>query len=353
MPNAFTIGSFLAENPLKPYIIAEIGVNHEGSMELAKRLIDEAAEGGAHAAKFQSYKAGKIASKNSPAYWDQSKEPTDSQFKLFQKYDGFNEQEYIELAEHCRLRGIDFMSTPFDLDAVDFLNPLMSAFKIASADITNVPLIRKCAAQGKPMIISTGASSLPEIEFALQTARSAGAKEIALLHCVLNYPTPEENAALFEIEVLARTFPDCTIGYSDHVVPDETISALEVAVLKGSCILEKHFTHDKSLPGNDHYHAMDKEDLKLFVGKLKTYGRLLKDGCEGKDLKKESAARLHARRSIVANVKIKAGEMLSEDNLIAKRPGHGISPVHWDELIGKTVRLDIEEDALIEWQMLD
>lgn len=353
MKNVLTIGSFLADNPLKPYIIAEIGVNHEGDIALAKRLIDEAAEGGAHAAKFQSYKAGKIASKNSPAYWDQSKEPTDSQFKLFQKYDGFNEQEYIELAEHCRMKGIDFMSTPFDLDAVDFLNPLMSAFKIASADITNVPLIRKCAEQGKPMIMSTGASTLPEIEFALQTARSAGAKEIALLHCVLNYPTPEENAALSELEVLERTFPDCTIGYSDHVVPDKTISALEVAVLKGSCILEKHFTHDKSLPGNDHYHAMDKEDLKLFVSKLETYGRLLNDGCEGKELQKESAARLHARRSIVANVEIKAGEILSEDNLIAKRPGHGISPIHWDELIGKTARLDIEEDALIEWQMLN
>lgn len=353
MPNAFTIGSFLAENPLKPYIIAEIGVNHEGSMELAKRLIDEAAEGGAHAAKFQSYKAEKIASKNSPAYWDQAKEPTESQFKLFQKYDGFGESQYIELAEHCKEKGIDFMSTPFDLDAVDFLAPLMQAFKIASADITNVPLIRKCAAQGKPMIISTGASTLPEIEFALQTARAAGAQKIALLHCVLNYPTPEENAALAEIDVLVRTFPDCVIGYSDHVVPDETISALEVAVLKGSCILEKHFTHDKTLPGNDHYHAMDKKDLVCFVEKLEAYARLLNDGVKGKNLDKEASARLHARRSVVAAINIKAGEILSEKNLIAKRPGHGISTIHWDELIGMAARLDIEEDALIEWPMLE
>jgi sialic acid synthase SpsE len=353
MPNIFTIGSFHAKNSLKPYIIAEIGVNHEGSMELAKRLIDEAAEAGAHAAKFQSYKAEKIASKNSPAYWDQSKEPTDSQFKLFQKYDGFGDKEYIALAEHCKLKGIDFMSTPFDLDAVDFLAPLMPAFKIASADITNVPLIRKCAAQGKPMIISTGASTLPEIEFALQTARAAGAQQVALLHCVLNYPTPEENAALSELDILARTFPDCVIGYSDHVAPDETISALEVAVLKGSCILEKHFTHDKSLPGNDHYHAMNKADLKSFIVKLETYGRLLGDSEKAKELDKEAAARLHARRSVVASVDIKAGDLLTEENLIAKRPGHGISPIHWDQLIGMTARLDIEEDVLIEWQMLD
>ena len=169
-----------------PYIIAEIGVNHEGDIALAKRLIREAKDGGAHAAKFQSYKANKIASKNSPAYWDQSKEPTDSQFKLFQKYDGFGEAEYKELAEYCRTLGIDFMSTPFDLDAVDFLAPLMPAFKIASADITNVPLIRKCAGTGKPLIISTGAATLSEIELALTTAKQAGARNVALLHCVLN-----------------------------------------------------------------------------------------------------------------------------------------------------------------------
>ena len=155
------------------------------------------------------------------------------------------------------------MSTPFDLDAVDFLNPLMPAFKVASADITNVPLIRKCAKQGKPLIMSTGAATLAEIEFALQTAKDAGATEISILHCVLNYPTPEENAQLGMIEVLKRVYPEQIIGYSDHVCPDETISALEVACLKGACILEKHFTHDKTLPGNDHYHAMDKEDLKL------------------------------------------------------------------------------------------
>jgi len=348
--NNFKIDDFLVGDNLTPYIIAEIGVNHEGSMETAKLLIEEAAEGGAHAAKFQSYKAGKIASKNSPAYWDQSKEPTDSQFKLFQKYDGFGPKEFEELAKHCKKVGIHFMSTPFDLDAVDFLNPLMPAFKIASADITNVPLIRKCAAQGKPLIISTGASTLPEIEFALATAIEAGAKEISLLHCVLNYPTPEENAQLGMISTLKRIFPEVVVGYSDHVAPDSTISALEASMLLGASVLEKHFTHDKTLPGNDHYHAMDKYDLAAFVKKANTYKKLI--STSSKDLSKEAAARQHARRSIVANLDIKKGEVITEDNIIAKRPAHGISPVYWDEVVGKTASKDISEDDILKWEML-
>lgn len=346
----FRIGNFMLGERCNPYIIAEIGVNHEGNMDLAKRLIKEAAEGGAHAAKFQSYKAEKIASKNSPAYWDQTKEPTESQFKLFKKYDNFSEADYKELAAYCENIGIDFMSTPFDLDAVDFLEPLMPAFKIASADITNVPLIRKCAAKGKPLIISTGAATLPEIEFALTVAKSAGAKEIALLHCVLNYPTPEENAQLNVINDMKRVFPNETVGYSDHVVPDSTISALEVASLMGCAILEKHFTHDKTLPGNDHYHAMDVNDLKQFVGKLATYKKLLSG--ETKDLSKENAARIHARRSVVAARFIAKGERLTEDNLIAKRPAHGISPIYWDEILNKEASIDIKEDELLTWDML-
>lgn len=346
----FAIGGFALGQPCSPYVIAEIGVNHEGSMELAKRLIREAAEGGAHAAKFQSYKADKIASRHSPAYWDRSKEPTASQFELFKKYDAFGASEYRELAQYCNEIGIDFISTPFDLEAVDFLAPLVPAFKIASADITNVPLIRRCAAHGKPLIISTGASTLAEIEFAITTATAAGARDIALLHCVLNYPTPEDNAQLFVIETLKRVFPDVTIGYSDHVVPDLTISALEVATLMGCTILEKHFTHDKTLPGNDHYHAMDKGDLARFLAKVATYRRLLSGG--SKDLTKEISAREHARRSIVAARVIRKGEVISEDSIIAKRPGHGISPVHWDEIVGKVATLDIAEDALLTWSMV-
>ena len=347
----FYIGDFEVGNDLNPYIIAEIGVNHEGDIELAKRLIDEAADGGAHAAKFQSYKAGKIASKNSPAYWDQSKEATDSQYALFKKYDKFGEKEYAQLAQHCADRGVHFMSTPFDLEAVDFLAPLMPAFKIASADITNIPLIRKCASFSKPVIMSTGAATLVEIERAVSEARKYGATDIALLHCVLNYPTPLENAQIGYIKTLQRVFPDYVVGYSDHVVPDDTIGALELATILQAKILEKHFTHDKTLPGNDHYHAMDKVDLKSFLSKLHSYKVMFGDG--GKNLEFERSAILHARRSLVAARKIKAGEVLDHSNLIAKRPGHGLSPAHWDEVIGRRAVVDIEEDMLLSWGMIE
>ena len=344
------IGNFEIGNSLSPYIIAEIGVNHEADMALAKLLIEQAAKGGAHAVKFQTYKAGLIASKDSPAYWDQKKEPTNSQYELFKKYDSFGPEQYLELAEHCKKFDVAFMSTPFDLDAVDFLNPLMPAFKMASADITNLPLIRKCASLGKPMIISTGASTLAEIEFALKTAKDAGAKEIALLHCVLNYPTPEKDAQLGMISTLKRVFPEYVIGYSDHVAPDESMSSLEAAMLLGACVIEKHFTHDKTLPGNDHYHSMNQQDLERFMAKAKKY-ELMVSGTS-KDLKKESAARQHARRSIVAEHKIKQGTVITEDMLIAKRPAHGISPIHWDEIIGSVAIVDIEEDTVLQWPMI-
>ncbi len=300
----FRIKDFEVGYSLQPYIIAEIGVNHEGDMHLAKRLIREAKKGGAHAAKFQSYKAEKIASKHSPAYWDQTKEPTDSQFALFKKYDSFSVENYVELAEYCNDLNIDFLSTPFDLEAVSFLAPLMPIYKIASSDITNVPLLRLCAEQGKPLVLSTGASSMEEIRFAVKTLRDSGANHITLLHCVLNYPTPLDLAQLGMIDELKIEFPDCLIGYSDHVVPDETISSLEVAALKGAVILEKHFTHDKTLPGNDHYHAMNYSDLQAFIKKLEIY-KMLTSGPNKKDLSNEELARMHARRSIVSKHDIK------------------------------------------------
>lgn len=344
--DGFEVGIFL-----NPYLIAEIGVNHEGDIDLAKQLIDQAAVGGAHAAKFQSYKAEKLASRNSPAYWDTTQEPTESQYKLFQKYDSFGPDDYRELASHCKKRGIHFLSTPFDLDAVEFLNPLVPAFKIASADITNVPLIRRVAATGKPLIISTGASTQPEIEFAVEQSRQAGARDICLLHCVLNYPTKPEDAQLGRIQQLMRSFPDCAIGYSDHVTPGESLAALEVAALLGSVVIEKHFTHDKTLPGNDHYHAMDEGDLRAFMGKLATYRTMTGSGQYRID--QEESARKHARRSVVAACNIQAGEKLTAENLTTKRPAHGISPIYWDELLGRTAITSIEEDQAISWDFLE
>jgi N-acetylneuraminate synthase len=213
------LGRRTLERESPPYVIAEIGVNHEGSLDQAKRLIELAAEGGADAAKFQSYTADTLASRDSPAYWDMTKEPTSSQHELFDKYSSFGEGEYVELAEHCGSFGIDFLCTPFDDWSVEFLEPLVPAYKVASADITNVPFLRRIASKGKPVVLSTGASTLAEIGLATDTLKQGGSSEIVLLHCILNYPTNNENAHLRMITGLLRAFPDQLVGYSDHTLP--------------------------------------------------------------------------------------------------------------------------------------
>lgn len=250
----------------KPYIIAEAGVNHGGDMEMAKRLIDEAKEGGADAIKFQTYRAETIASKISPAYWDTSKEPTKSQYELFKKYDKFWRGECEQLKRYCNDAEIEFMSTPFDIESAAFLNDLMDVFKISSSDITNKPFIEYICAFEKPVILSTGASYLHEIEEAVSWIDAYKCK-LALLHCVLNYPTDDGNANLGMILHLRRKFSDVIPGYSDHTLPKD-MKTLEIAVLLGAVIVEKHFTYDKSLPGNDHYHAMDRDDLRRFRNNL-------------------------------------------------------------------------------------
>lgn len=347
----FTIGDVKLTSGSEPYVIAEIGVNHEGSLEKAKELIELSKEGGAQAAKFQSYKAEKIASKNSPSYWDLSKEPTTSQFELFKKYDSFGEKEYLELHDHCKKVGIDFLSTPFDAGAVEFLNPLMKFFKVASADLTNIPMLRQIASKGKPVVLSTGASTLAEIDTAVRELRSNGCQEICLLHCILNYPTLPENAHLNMIDSLKRSYPELLIGYSDHVKPDPDMLVLLTSYLKGARVIEKHFTHDKSLPGNDHYHAMDKEDLKVFWNNLDFIKSLEGDSFK-KPLETEEISRSNARRSIVISGSVKEGEVIKESNLTYKRPGTGISPLSWDEVIGKTATRSLEDDHILQWSDL-
>jgi N-acetylneuraminate synthase len=231
---------------IKPYIIAEAGVNHEGKIELAKRLIDEAKDGGADAIKFQTYKADTLASKNSPSYWDRTKEPTDSQYKLFQKYDKFWKSEFEQLKVYCEKVDIEFISTPFDLESAKFLNDLMPVFKISSSDITNKPFIEFICKFGKPILLSTGASFMFEVEEAVEWIDKYK-NPLALLHCILNYPTDDKNANLGMIRALKHKFPDKIIGYSDHTLPKK-MKMLETATILGAIILEKHFTFDKSLP---------------------------------------------------------------------------------------------------------
>ena len=340
------------ENKLyRPYVIAEVGVNHEGSMELAKRLVDEAKEGGADAVKFQSYKAETLASKDSPSYWDTTQEPTTSQYELFKKHDGFWIEEMKELKEYCDEIDIEFMSTPFDIESADFLNDMMDVFKISSSDLTNKPFVEYICKFNKPIILSTGASSLSEIAEAVQWIEKAGNKQLSLLHCVLNYPTPDKNANLGMMLDLKSKFPDKILGYSDHTLPKD-MKVCEMATMLGAVIIEKHFTHDKTLPGNDHYHAMDKEDLKIFVSNLeRTFDILGSFKIEA--LEDEAPARANARRSLVAIKDIPKGKVIEKNDLTFKRPAHGVSPKFIDEIVGKVTIENITEDTVLKWNMFD
>ena len=344
----------------RPFLIGEIGVNFSDiakkenitPMDAAKLLIKEAKNAGIDAVKFQTYKAEKIASRNSPAYWDLDEEPTTSQFELFKKFDSFGSEEYRELAEYCREVGIMFLSTPFDFEAIDFLDDLMDVYKISSSDLTNIPFIKAIALKNKPIILSTGASTLKEIKEAVNAIEEVSNVDIGLMHCVLSYPTKDEDANLLMIKDIKEQFEGYDIGYSDHTKPDDKMLILTTAYLYGANIIEKHFTLDKTLTGNDHYHAMDVEDVKTFNENIELINKI-----KGKKVKQplvcESLSRKEARRSIVASKDIKKGEEITKDNITFKRPGTGISPSKVDEIIGMNANEDIAEDTILTYEMLE
>jgi len=327
-----------------PKIIAEIGVNHEGSLERAKHLIDLAASAGAHACKFQTYSAEKLASKHaSPAYWDLNKEPTESQFDLFSKLGTFKVRDYEALASHCNNLGVEFMSTPFDEDAAEFLNPYVSEFKIASADLTNIPLIKKVLSFDKPVIFSTGAGSLDEIDKTARQVINHG-QSITFMHCVLNYPTKLANANMRCIATLRnRLDPRFGVGYSDHVAPDSSgrMETLEAAFILGATVIEKHFTDDKSAPGNDHYHSMDTNDLKRFVEWMARASDMMGAGIP--DIEVQRVARENARRRIFYRSNLPAGHSLSEEDLIPLRANVGIEVSKWEETVGARLKSPVLE----------
>jgi sialic acid synthase SpsE len=332
----------------KPYFIAEAGVNHEGSIDLAKRLINEAAEGGAHAIKFQTYKAETLASKNSPSYWDTTKESTRSQFELFKKYDKFWKSEYELLKRACDESGIEFLSTPFDVESARFLNDLMDVFKVSSSDLNNLPFIEELCNYNKPILLSTGAAYLWEIQRTVELVENNG-NALGLMHCVLNYPTLNENANLGMIKDLQHKFPRQIIGYSDHTLPNDMDVCLHASIL-GAEIIEKHFTFDKTLKGNDHYHAMDVYDLKNFNSKVDSLFTTL-GSFEKKPLETENVSRLNARRSLVAKNSISKGKIIEYNDLTWKRPGNGIGPEYIKSLIGMQSLLDIDEDTVLQFNM--
>jgi N-acetylneuraminate synthase len=258
----------------------------------------------------------------------------------------------VKLAKFCENVGIEFLSTPFDDAAIEFLDPLMKFYKIASADLNNLPFLRKIAAKGKPVVLATGASTLAEVSIAVDTLSQAGCRDIGLLHCVLNYPTKNTDAHLGMIRSLKRSFPGLIIGYSDHTHPDESMIPLLAAHLLGAVIIEKHFTHDKKLPGNDHYHAMDVNDLKRFQELVDRVHSLIGDLSLKSPLPSENVSRKNARRSLVLQRNLPAGHRLTERDLTYKRPGTGIGPEHWDEVLGQVLSRDCRADEILKWSML-
>lgn len=338
------------------YLIGEIGVNYYdiaqknnlSLLDAAKLMCLEGKEAGLDAVKFQSYKAETLASKNSPAYWDVTEETTLSQYELFKKYDFFSNIEYQKLSDYCREIEIEFFSTPFDFESADYLDGMMNYYKISSSDLNNIPFIEYIAKKNKPILLSTGASTLKEIDEAINTVRMYNRKLLILMHCVLEYPTPAKNASLNRILSLKKYYPDLIIGYSDHVKPDCGYTILQTALCLGAVVIEKHFTLDKSLSGNDHYHAMDKSDI-IEIRKKLDYQRLIRGSYEIDFKENEEQSRKYARRSIVTTCRIPKGTELTSEHFTFKRPGIGIAPIDAGKIIGKKVVQDIEEDHIFLW----
>ncbi len=341
-------------------LIAEVGVNYYDiakergitPMEAAKLMIREARDAGIHAVKFQTYKAETLAAKQSPYYWDITEEPTRSQYELFQKFDSFGEAEYQELADYCEELGIEFCSTAFDFESADYLDKMMNVYKISSSDLTNIPFIEYQAKKNKPILLSVGASNVDEIELAVQTIRKYNDQPLALLHCVLEYPTPYTEVNLNKIASLREKYPDLVIGYSDHTKPKQGFDVIKTAYLLGATIIEKHYTLDKTLKGNDHYHAMDPDDARNILKGIEFIDMIRGSG-ELKCLESEKVARQNARRSIVSRGDIPKGTVITREMLTYKRPGTGIAPSQIETVVGRTAAVDIADDTILQPQMFE
>lgn len=330
----------------KVFIIAEAGVNHNGSIELAKKLINVAIDVGADAIKFQTFKAEKLMSKNAQKA-DYQKENTDdeeSQFEMIQKLE-LDVNAHKELISYCQDKGIMFLSTPFDNESIDLLYDLgLQIFKIPSGEITNLPYLRHIGSLNKQIILSTGMSNLDEIEEALNILIKAGTSKdnITVLHANTMYPTPMEDVNLNAMLTIKKEF-DINIGYSDHTLGIEVDIA---AVAMGAKCIEKHFTLDRSMDGPDHKASLEPIELEEMVNSIRNIEIAL-----GSSTKKPSPSEVVniniARKSIVANLDIKKGDLLTEENIAIKRPGGGTSPMQWDLILGSVAARDYSTDELI------
>nr|WP_215728835.1 N-acetylneuraminate synthase [Campylobacter vulpis] len=325
-------------------IIAEAGVNHNGDLNLAKKLIEQAAKAGADVVKFQTFKAKDCVSVSAKKAKYQLENTTkeESQLEMIKKLE-LSYESHFELIEHCKKHGIAFLSTPFDLKSVEFLRELdLPYFKIPSGEITNLPYLKAVAKCKKKVFLSTGMANLGEIEAALEILRKNGTKKITLLHCNTEYPTPFEDVNLNAIKTLKEAFK-LEVGYSDHT---EGIVASLGAVALGAVVIEKHFTLDKTMEGPDHRASLEFEELKELCKGVRELEKALGNGIK-KASKSEAKNKIIARKSLVARCAIQKGEKFSEQNLTTKRPGNGISAMRYEEYLGKKALKTYKKDELI------
>ncbi|MCM1266539.1 MAG: N-acetylneuraminate synthase [Bacteroidales bacterium] len=328
----------------KIFVIAEAGVNHNGSLETAKKMIDAAAEAGADAVKFQTFQADHLVRKDARKadyQLENAADKQESQYEMLRKLE-LTESMHRELAEFCADRGIQFLSTPFDIDSIHFLENLVALWKVPSGEITNYPYLREIGRSGKPVILSTGMCEMQEVKDAVRVLQENGSREITLLHCNTEYPTPMSDVNLRAMCTLREEL-GLPVGYSDHT---QGIEVPIAAAAMGAVVIEKHFTLDRNMEGPDHKASLEPEELRAMVQAIRNIETAMGDG-----IKRPSASEIKnrdvARKSIVAQRAIHKGEMFTEENLTTKRPGSGISPMRWNEVIGTAADRDYEEDELI------
>ena len=325
-------------------IIAEAGVNHNGSLDMAKKLVDEAKACGADIVKFQTARLDSLVSKSAHmADYQKKNIGTEESQKDMLKKLLLDFGEFSELADYCKMVGIMFLSTPFDIESIHFLDSMQDIWKIPSGEITNYPYLVEIGKTGKKVILSTGMAEMDEIQAALDVLKANGTHDITILHCTTEYPAPIKDVNLLVMNTIRDTF-GYPVGYSDHT---QGIEVALAAVACGATVVEKHFTLDRSLPGPDHKASLEPQELKAMIDGIRKV-ELALGTAEKKPSDAEMKNRLVARKSIVAKKDIKTGELLTIENITTKRPGSGINPMRWNEVLGTKAVRDFEEDELIE-----
>lgn len=328
----------------KVFIIAEAGVNHNGEIGIAKKLIDVAADAGVDAVKFQTFITENLVSKDAKkaSYQQKSTQNEETQFEMLKALE-LSKDMHLQLRAYCQKKNIMFLSTAFDLESIVFLDKInLPVFKIPSGEITNLPYLRKIGALGKRIILSTGMSNLEEVQDALSVLREEGSRDITVLHCNTEYPTPMQDVNLLAMLTLKNTL-NIPVGYSDHT---QGIEVAIAATALGATVIEKHFTLDKNMEGPDHKASLEPKELKEMVKAIRNIELAMGDGSK-KVTPSEERNKQIARKSIVAKTNIVRGQIFSEQNITTKRAGVGISPMKWNEVIGQIATKDYKEDELI------